>query len=97
VSAGHAIPTGVAISASVLDVTVTDATGKVILREGELGETGASLRPPACPRCSATATAAGCASGAMKDAECARIPPGGHRDERFNLPAGATYPRWMSG
>lgn len=97
VGAGHAIPTGVADFRELwLDVTVTDATGKVILREGELGETGALPETTRLFR-KVFGDRHGKAVALRfwrheKMLDDTRIPPGGHRDERFNLPAEAAYP-----
>ena len=97
VGAGHALPTGVADFREMwLDVTVTDASGKEVLRQGQLLPDG-SVPADARLLRKVFGDRDGKPVGLRfwrqeKMLEDTRIPAGGHRDEAFGLPADAVYP-----
>ncbi|MEW5422722.1 multiheme c-type cytochrome [Amorphus sp. 3PC139-8] len=97
VGAGHKLPTGVADFRELwLDVTVTDADGKTVLASGKLDKDG-HLDPDARMFGDKFGDGTGHVVGVdfwnyrRMEADT-RIPPKGHRDERFALPAGAKGP-----
>jgi len=97
VGAGHDLPTGVSDFRQLwLAVTVTDATGKVVLNAGALdagGHLASDARLFHKVLCDKDAHAVGLKFwrfGAMN--EDTRIPAGKYRDESFDLPAGTAYP-----
>ncbi|WP_102223766.1 hypothetical protein [Acidimangrovimonas sediminis] len=95
--AGHDLPTGVSDFRQMwLQITATDATGRVVLRSGQL-DPGGHLDPDA--RIFNKVLADGSAHGVglafwrlRKFAGDTRIPARGHRDEAFALPADTAYP-----
>ncbi len=97
VGAGHALPTGVADFREIwLDITVTDTTGKVVLRDGQLAADGAVPESSRLFR-KVFGDRDGKPVGLRfwrheKMLADTRIPAGGHRDEAFDLPADAVWP-----
>lgn len=95
--AGHDLPTGVSDFRQMwLDITVTDASGRVVLRSGALDGAGrldpaARLFQKAFDDRSAHAVALRFWQLARYSADT-RIPAGGHRDESFALPADTRWP-----
>ncbi|HVZ15391.1 MAG TPA: hypothetical protein VG894_13095, partial [Bauldia sp.] len=97
VGAGHDLPTGVSDFRELwLDVTATDASGKVVLSSGDLDAAG---NVPADARMfhKALAGANGHLAGVQfwtiaRFNEDTRIPADGYRDETFDLPPDTAYP-----
>ena len=93
VGAGHRLPTGVSDFRQMwLQVTVTDATGKVVLSSGKLDAKG-NLDPDARLFQKVLGDKDAHAVGLEfwrygRMNEDTRIPPDGHRDETYELPAG---------
>uniref|UniRef100_UPI003566F3EF hypothetical protein n=1 Tax=Shimia sp. TaxID=1954381 RepID=UPI003566F3EF len=97
VGAGHALPTGVADFRQLwLDVTVTDATGRVVLEHGKLDD-GGNLAPDARLFQKVFGDAEGKPVGLLfwryeKMLKDTKIPANGYRDEVFELPRDAQFP-----
>ncbi|MCF3595115.1 hypothetical protein LZG00_14060 [Rhodobacteraceae bacterium LMO-12] len=95
--AGHALPTGVADFRQVwLDVTVTDATGQVVLESGKMDEAGVVDHDARFFR-KVFGDRYGDPVGFRfwryeRMIEDTKIPANGHRDEVFDLPANTTLP-----
>ena len=95
--AGHDLPTGVSDFRQMwIELSVTDATGKVVLTSGQLAPNG-DLDPNARIFHKVLADTDAHAVGLkfwrmMKMNADTRIPAGGYRDESFDLPAGIAYP-----
>lgn len=95
--AGHDLPTGVSDFRQMwLDLTVTDARGRVVLRSGALDPRG-TLDPAARLFQKAFDDRSAHAVGLKfwrleRFARDTRIPAGGHRDEVFTLPADTAFP-----
>ncbi len=95
--AGHDLPTGVSDFREMwLELTVTDAAGKVVLSSGQLAPNG-DLDPEARIFHKVLATTDAHAVGLkfwryMKMNADTRIPAGSFRDESFDLLVGTTYP-----
>ncbi|WP_445679919.1 hypothetical protein [Radicibacter daui] len=97
VGAGHRLPTGVADFRQMwLEVSVTDATGREVLSSGKLAADGtvpvdARLFHKVFGRHDGTQLGFDFWRY-EKMLEDTRIPPGGHRDERYTLPADTVFP-----
>lgn len=97
VGAGHALPTGVADFRQLwLDVTVTDATGRLVLEHGKMDDSG-NLAPDARLFQKVFGDAEGKPVGLRfwryeKMLKDTKIPANGHRDEAFDLPRDAVFP-----
>ena len=97
VGAGHRLPTGVSDFRQLwLDVTVRDATGKVVLSSGSLdakGNLDANARIFHKVLGDKDAHAVGLEFWRYGKMNVdTRIPANGHRDETYDLPAGTAYP-----
>ena len=97
VGAGHALPTGVADFRQLwLQVSVSDALGKVIFESGKQDEQG-NVEPNARMFLKEFGDKEGKPVGLIfwryeKLIKDTRIPANGHRDEVYDLPIEATYP-----
>jgi Cytochrome c554 and c-prime len=97
IGAGHTLPTGVSDFRELwLEVTVTDATGKVVLSSGDLDATGnlpADARVFRKVLADKDAHAVGLEFWKLaKFNQDTRIPADGFRDETFDLPPDTVYP-----